>query len=145
GEHFLRHDPRQSPAQFVAEGIHAGGRQVGESDRSEAPADVGPELAILLAGCPLQLLQLGALQPVLDRLGDGDAGAYRGVHAGPYFGGRLRLVGLGIALTIKRSDAPGAGLVGVIDDPSFAILAALSGPASPADRHWSAPRGRRRR
>ena len=81
-------------------------------------------IAILPQRRPFQLFEFALVEPELCRLGDGDAGVLRGVHAPLHLAARRDEPGVGRLLGRERLEVPLAGLVEIVGDPRRLVLAA---------------------
>ena len=77
----------------------------------------GDVLAVLRLRAALALVLLDRLQPVGARLGDGDRGQFRRVHAGGDVDADAVGRGLRFLLALERLDVALAVLVGIVDKP----------------------------
>jgi hypothetical protein len=138
---LLHHGGRAIDAQPVLELAHERDAQRRELGRADERCDVQVEvLAIARERGALDAGRLAAREPPPSGLGDRDRPAVGGVDAGADINCDLAVMGVGIALLRESLEVPVAELVGVIDDPSLAVLTSVGFPGAFADGHrWGSP------
>ena len=119
---------RAFPQQLIAEGLDRRRRQPGQLLGAD-PRRLDMQIhmvAVLPQRRALQLLELAFFDPELGRLGDGDAGVLRGVHAALHLALRRDQPGVGLLLRVEGLDVALAFLVEVVGDPGGLLALACS-------------------